>query len=134
METIRWSRAQGRCSADPVTANMPGADVDVSGRLVSDLLEAQRPDLTGLAVVPIGFGWDNFSFHVGDDLVIAWMLFGPEAREVFRNAYGDVDETTWERARGWALSLAVAFLANSADNEEMESIGRVTLGRVLEDR
>lgn len=289
---------------------MPAADVEVSGRMVTDLLEAQRPDLAGLAVVPIGFGWDNFSFLVGDDLVarlprreaavplvenevrwlpeiasrltlpvpapvfvgepgsgypwrwtlvpwipgdrvsrardlesqrgvtdlgtflralhqptppeaprnpfrgiplrerdpvtkdrisalttepesvaalsvwetaleapdhhgspiwihgdlhpanllsvagrlsgvldfgdlasgdpatdlgIAWMLFGSEDRELFRKAYGDVDEATWERARGWALSLAVAFLANSADNVEMDSIGRATLERILAD-
>lgn len=63
------SRVQGHCFADPVTGNMPAADVEVSSRLVSELLEAQRPDLAGLAVAPIGFGWDNFSFLVGDDLV-----------------------------------------------------------------
>ncbi len=289
---------------------MPGAEVDVSSRLVSDLLESQRPDLAGLAVVPIGFGWDNFSFLVGDDLVarlprreaavrlvenevrwlpeiasrlplpvptpvflgepgpgypwrwtlvpwipgdrvsrevaletrsgaidlgtflralhepapaeapqnpfrgiplmerdgatrerigaltmyldpatvlsvweaalevqghdgqavwihgdlhpanllsvdgrlsgvidfgdlasgdpatdlaVAWMLFGREDREVFRQEYGGVTRSTWDRARGWALSLAVAILANSADNAEMEAIGRVTLERVLAD-
>lgn len=294
-----------------MTANMPAADVEVSSRLVSELLEAQRPDLAGLAVAPMGFGWDNFSFLVGDDLVarlprreaavplvenevrwlpeiasrltmpvpapvfvgepgsgypwrwtlvpwipgdrvsraadletqsgatdlgaflralhqpapeeaprnpfrgmplrerdpvtkdrigvlptqlapaavlsiwetalqvpdydgppvwihgdlhpanllsvdgrlsgvidfgdlasgdpatdlaIAWMLFASDDRETLRNAYGDVEEATWERARGWALTLAVAFLANSADNAEMEEIGWLTLARVVEDR
>lgn len=290
---------------------MPGAEVEVSSRLVSDLLEAQRPDLAGLAVVPIGFGWDNFSFLVGDDLVarlprreaavelvdnevrwlpeiasrlplpvptpvfvgepglgypwrwtlvpwipgdrvsraedfetgsgatdlgaflralhepapaeaprnpfrgiplmerdgatrerigaltmyldpavvlsvwetalevqtydgppgwihgdlhpanllsvdgrlsgvidfgdlasgdpatdlaVAWMLFGTEERQLFREEYGGVTTSTWDRARGWALSLAVAVLANSADNAEMEAIGRITLERVFADR
>lgn len=290
---------------------MPGAEIEVSSRLVSALLEAQRPDLAGLAVAPIGFGWDNFSFLVGDDLVarlprrgaavrlvdnevrwlpkiagrlplpvptpvfvgepgpgypwrwtlvpwisgdrvsragdfetrsgatdlgaflralhepapaeaprnpvrgiplmgrdgitreriaaltthldpavvlseweaalevqtydgppmwihgdlhpanllsvdgrlsgvidfgdlasgdpatdlaVAWMLFGTEGRELFRREYGGVTRPTWSRARGWALSLAVAILATSADNAEMEAIGRVTLERVLADR
>ena len=290
---------------------MPGAEIEVSSLLVSDLLEAQRPDLAGLAVAPIGFGWDNFSFLVGDDLVarlprreaavrlvdneirwlpeiagrlplpvptpvfvgepgpgypwrwtlvpwisgdrvsraedfetrsgatdlaafllalhepapveaprnpvrgiplmgrdgitreritaltmhldpavvlseweaalevqtydgppvwihgdlhpanllsvdgrlsgvidfgdlasgdpatdlaVAWMLFGTEGRELFRREYGGVTRPTWRRARGWALSLAVAILATSADNVEMEAIGRVTLERVLADR
>ncbi|MFP3882387.1 MAG: hypothetical protein ACLFRT_04485 [Actinomycetota bacterium] len=61
------------------------------------------------------------------------MLFASDDRETLRNAYGNVEEATWERARGWALTLAMAFLANSADNAEMESIGWATLGRLLGD-
>lgn len=289
---------------------MPGAEVEVSSRLVSDLLEDQRPDLAGLAVVPIGFGWDNFSFLVGDDLVarlprreaavrlvenevrwlpeiasrltlpvptpvfvgrpgrgypwpwtlvpwipgepltessdvdlrscadevadfllalhepappqappnpfrgvplserdaairervdglrpeldeagplevwgealsaapfdrdavwlhgdfhpanllvaggrlsgvldfgditsgdpatdlaVAWMLFPSGIRRQFKEAYGGGDDSIWVRARGWALAFALAYLAHSADNETMRSIGSVTLARVLDE-
>lgn len=43
---------------------------------------------------------------VGDpaaDLAIAWSLFSGESRDVFRAALG-VDDATWARARGWALT------------------------------
>ncbi len=49
---------------------------------------------------------------VGDpacDVMSAWKLFVVEAREVFRAALA-VDEATWARARGWALSQAVMAL------------------------
>jgi aminoglycoside phosphotransferase (APT) family kinase protein len=50
---------------------------------------------------------------VGDpacDVMVAWKLNTPEARDTFRAAY-PTDDATWERARGWALSQAVAILA-----------------------
>jgi aminoglycoside phosphotransferase (APT) family kinase protein len=49
---------------------------------------------------------------VGDpacDLMIAWGLFSGESRDVFRAALG-VDEATWARGRGQALSQAVIFI------------------------
>lgn len=98
-----------------------------------DLHPANLLSVDGRLSGVIDFG-DISSGDPATDLAIAWMLFGSEDRELFRNAYGDVDEATWERARGWALSLAVAILANSADNAEMEATGRATLGEVIEDR
>jgi aminoglycoside phosphotransferase (APT) family kinase protein len=50
---------------------------------------------------------------VGDpacDVMAAWKLFSVENRDVFR-ATLRVDESTWERARGWALSQAVMALS-----------------------
>jgi len=50
---------------------------------------------------------------VGDpacDLIVAWELFDDDARAVFRSALG-VDDATWERGRGWALSTAVLELS-----------------------
>ena len=41
------------------------------------------------------------------------------------------DDSRWTRARGWALALAIAFLAHSADNPQLAEIGRRTLGAVL---
>jgi aminoglycoside phosphotransferase (APT) family kinase protein len=53
------------------------------------------------------------SMGVGDpacDVMVAWKLHSAEARDVFREAL-PTDDATWERARGWALSQAVAALA-----------------------
>jgi aminoglycoside phosphotransferase (APT) family kinase protein len=50
---------------------------------------------------------------VGDpacDVMVAWKLHSGEARDAFREAL-PTDDATWERARGWALSQAVAALA-----------------------
>jgi aminoglycoside phosphotransferase (APT) family kinase protein len=50
---------------------------------------------------------------VGDpacDVMVAWKLHSREALDAFRHAL-PTDDATWERARGWALSQAVAILA-----------------------
>jgi aminoglycoside phosphotransferase (APT) family kinase protein len=54
---------------------------------------------------------------VGDpavDVAAAWSLFGPKARERFRDALRP-DDATWARARGWALTgiQGVAYYAES---------------------
>ncbi len=49
---------------------------------------------------------------VGDpacDLMCAWALFSGDSRDAFRAALG-VDDATWARARGQALSQAVIFV------------------------
>ena len=49
---------------------------------------------------------------VGDpacDLMIAWSLFSGESREVFRKGL-KIDDATWTRGRGLALSVAVIFI------------------------
>lgn len=68
------------------------------------------------------------------DLSVAWSLFhdDPSAQVVFRSAAGYAeDEDTWRRARGWALSLALAYLANSADHPLIAAIGRRMLDAAL---
>lgn len=50
---------------------------------------------------------------VGDpacDLMVAWKLHSPAARDVFCDVM-PADDATWERARGWVVSQAVAILA-----------------------
>jgi aminoglycoside phosphotransferase (APT) family kinase protein len=50
---------------------------------------------------------------VGDpacDVMVAWKLHSPAARDAFRTALS-TDDATWQRARGWVLSQAVAILA-----------------------
>lgn len=53
------------------------------------------------------------SMGVGDpacDVMVAWKLHSSVARDAFREAL-PTDDATWERARGWVLSQAVAALA-----------------------
>ena len=50
---------------------------------------------------------------VGDpacDIMVAWKLHSSAARDAFREAL-PTDNATWERARGWVVSQAVAALA-----------------------
>ena len=50
---------------------------------------------------------------VGDpavDVMVAWKLHSPEARDAFREAL-PIDDATWARARGWVISQAVAAMA-----------------------
>ena len=63
------------------------------------------------------------------------MLFDGEHRELFRGCLGvdePIDSDTWERARGWALSLGLAYLASSSDNDSMLDLGLRTVHNVLE--
>lgn len=56
---------------------------------------------------------DWATMGVGDpacDVMVAWKLHSSAARDSFRQAL-PTDDATWERARGWALSQAVAVLA-----------------------
>jgi aminoglycoside phosphotransferase (APT) family kinase protein len=53
------------------------------------------------------------SMGVGDpacDVMVAWKLHSAPARDAFREAL-PTDDATWERARGWAVSQAVAALS-----------------------
>lgn len=55
---------------------------------------------------------DFGSLAVGDpacDVMVAWKMLSAATRSFFRSAL-DVDEATWTRARGWALSQALIAL------------------------
>ena len=67
------------------------------------------------------------------DLSVAWMLLPADARAVLRAHADDVDDATWARGRGWALVLALAILASSADNPVMRGVSQRTLDAVLTD-
>lgn len=72
------------------------------------------------------------------DLAIAWMLWPEALRGVFRanvnRADPRIDDATWQRARGWAVSLGVAYLVNSLDDPPMMSMARRTVAAVLGSR
>ena len=71
------------------------------------------------------------------DLSVIWMLLPRSAWPVFltaaRGEFDLVDDNTLMRARGWALALGVAYLANSLDDEAMASLGRATIDSALKD-
>jgi aminoglycoside phosphotransferase (APT) family kinase protein len=72
---------------------------------------------------------------VGDpacDLIVAWELLDADAREVLRRVL-DVDDATWTRSRGWALSTAVTAVAYyERTNPFMATQARHKLGVLLE--
>jgi aminoglycoside phosphotransferase (APT) family kinase protein len=60
---------------------------------------------------------------VGDpacDLMVAWSLLAGEARSVFRVELG-VDDASWRRGRGWALSTALIALPYYADSHPVRA-------------
>jgi aminoglycoside phosphotransferase (APT) family kinase protein len=68
---------------------------------------------------PISGVLDWGQMGVGDPachVMVARKLHSPAARDAFRAAL-PTDDATWERARGWALSHAVAILAYAPENK-----------------
>jgi hypothetical protein len=56
------------------------------------------------------------------------------ASQAAGGAGGRADDALRTRARGWALNLAIVFLAHSEDNPVLREVGRRTLSTVLEDQ
>ncbi len=74
---------------------------------------------------------------VGDpacDLMIAWSLFSGESRDVFRAALA-VDDATWARGRGHALSQALIFIPYYLDTNPVGiGIAQRAIAEVLADQ
>jgi aminoglycoside phosphotransferase (APT) family kinase protein len=67
------------------------------------------------------------------DLLGAWSLFGAADRARFRAAV-DVDDASWSRGRGWALSVALIYLPYYRDtNPSGVAIARRVVREVLAD-
>lgn len=73
---------------------------------------------------------------VGDpacDLMVGWNLLTAETRATFRSGL-TVDDATWARARGWALSVAVVALPYYLDtNPVLVAISRHAIEQVMAD-
>lgn len=84
----------------------------------------------GRLTAVIDFG----TLGVGDpacDLMVAWTLLSAESRDVFRAAL-PVDDATWARGRGWALTFGLIALAYYLDtNPVLAQISRRTIDEVL---
>ena len=67
------------------------------------------------------------------DLLVAWNLLPSSARGVFRRGLG-VDEATWGRGRGWALSVALLQLPYYRQrNPDLAANARHVIKEVLAD-
>ena len=73
---------------------------------------------------------------VGDpaaDVIAAWSVFGNTGRRVFRDAL-DVDDGTWNRARGFALHQAAMIIPYYGEtNPEFVALAKRTIEEVLAD-
>jgi len=73
---------------------------------------------------------------VGDpacDLQVAWNLFSAQTRDVLRAAL-PVDDATWARGRGWALSVGlIALPYYQSTNPVLADIARRAIDEVLAD-
>lgn len=105
-----------------------GPSVWVHGDLSPGNLLLQGGQLTAV----IDFG----GVGVGDpacDLIVAWNLLPADARRVFRTDLG-VDDATWARGRGWALSVALIQLPYYRDtNPALAANARHVIREVLGD-
>ncbi|WED44349.1 aminoglycoside phosphotransferase family protein [Legionella cardiaca] len=72
---------------------------------------------------------------IGDpacDLVIAWSLLDSHSRNIFKENLQYIDENTWERGRGWALSIALIMLPYyKISNPVLASLARRMIEHVL---
>jgi len=98
----------------------------------TDLL---RPNLLvqgGRLAAVIDFG----AVGVGDpaaDVIPAWTVFGPAGRERYREAL-EVDDATWERSRGYALTQAALIVPYYREtNPAFTASAQRTIGEVLAD-
>ena len=65
------------------------------------------------------------------DVMAAWLFLSAETRDVFRAALR-VDENTWTRGRGWALSVGVIALPYyEVTNPGFAAVARRTIREVL---
>lgn len=73
---------------------------------------------------------------VGDpaaDVIAAWSVFGPAGRETYRRAL-EVDDDTWNRARGFALHQAAQIIPYyRKTNPRFVALARRTVEEVLAD-
>jgi aminoglycoside phosphotransferase (APT) family kinase protein len=121
--TVEWERALAAPPWDGPPVWHHG-DLDVRNWLVRD----------GRISGVIDWG----CMGVGDpacDVMVAWKLHSSTARDAFRQAL-PTDDATWERARGWVLSQAVAALAyyTPENNPTLYRVAESWLGLVLSER
>ena len=77
----------------------------------------------------IDFG-DITSGDPATDISSAWMLFDHPQLHKFRDLIA-CDADMWHRSRGWAITLGLTYLAHSANNPTMASMGHRALATAL---
>lgn len=105
-----------------------GPPVWIHGDLLATNLLAEHGRLSAV----IDFG----CLGVGDpacDVMVAWTYLSAETRDVFRAAL-PVDDATWVRGRGWALSFGlIALPYYQSSNPVLAGIARYAIDEVLAD-
>jgi aminoglycoside phosphotransferase (APT) family kinase protein len=80
---------------------------------------------------------DFGALGVGDpacDLIVAWNLLPANVRNIFRSAV-NVDEATWMRGRGWALSISLIQLPYYQNrNPELAANARYVINEILREQ
>lgn len=101
----------------------------VHGDLLPTNLLVQQGRLS--AVIDFGI------LGIGDpacDLIVAWSVLDGDSRETFRTALG-VDEATWIRGQGWALSIALIILPYYLNsNPGLVAIAKRMTNEILADK
>jgi aminoglycoside phosphotransferase (APT) family kinase protein len=125
LDTDRLTAAWDAALRAPV---FDGPPVWIHGDLHPGNLLVERGQLNAV----IDFG----CLGVGDpacDLMVAWTLFSGESRDTFRAALS-VDDASWARARGWALSVALIQLPYYLDtNPTIVEMARSAIDQVVAD-
>jgi aminoglycoside phosphotransferase (APT) family kinase protein len=85
--------------------------------------------LGGRLTAVIDFG-DLTSGDPASDLAAAWLVFDAPGRALFRSALADVDDATWQRARGWALNIAAAMAVDTTGTPQMAAVAEHALREV----
>lgn len=116
LDAVEIESVLRRCEAVPV---WDGPAMWVHGDLHPANLLVHRGEISAV----LDFG-DLCSGDPATDLAIAWMLFDTADRQVIRESLVLGGDELWERGRGWAIGLSLAYLAHSADSPTMERIGR----------
>ncbi|NNC81223.1 MAG: aminoglycoside phosphotransferase family protein [Acidimicrobiales bacterium] len=100
--------------------------------LHGDLHPLNVLELDGQLSGIIDFG-DITSGDPATDLAIAWTLPGDHDPTVLRDAIGTelIDDDTWARAAGWALSLGVTYCHFGDTDSGLQAIGERALQRIL---
>ena len=120
-----WERA---CAVTP----WPGPPLWIHGDLHLGNLVVRD----GRVSAVIDFG-DMAAGDPATDLSVMWMLLPPSLRSVLvesaRGTFDPIDRHTLMRARGWALALGLAYLADSHGDEAMGTLGLATITAALND-
>ena len=96
---------------------------------------------SGSLTAVVDFG-DVTAGDPATDLATAWLTFDEHGRRVFRDeierrrrvdGVAEVDEATWDRARGWALVIASAVVEQVGTSSTFGRAGAYVLEQVLLD-
>jgi len=118
-----------RWEASAAAPAWPGPPLWIHGDLHPGNVVMKGGDL----VAVLDFG-DVCAGDPATDLAAAWLLLAARVRPVFRRRVeeaGLVDRDVWSRAQGWALALAVIWLAHASDDTQVTRECVWTVSEVL---